>query len=425
VQVHAHRLTSSFEAIDVQKTSQLFNSLQAIFLDSLSEKVNILKGHKKFFKDASATIFKQTGILVTLKLDERVGANAYVLVPNIDRNHPLLIDWYREISDNSDGLKAIKQNKGLFTGAIDRQKSKVSGGFSNIPVDVFLTYGLFKEAHFTAAEITAILLHELGHVFTYLEYLGTNLTTNYVLQHISRSLLNTRELKRKYEIVEEGCDLLEIDLENPDALAKAENETVIQTVILQAIVEKRYSELNSKTYDMTAWEMLSDQFATRHGAGRAMVTGLDKIFRLYGAAEYRGTAGYLAVEALKLLFTLAIGAITFMLIPFLLVFVIDPSEDLYDKPKSRMLRIRRDMVDALKDKTLEKNHQKQLIQDIEIIDRVVKELTERRTFIQFFWTNTWSKSRHNYKQLQFQQELEMLVNNELFVKAAQIETIAL
>jgi len=421
--MNTNRLQVALEAIDYQRQSLFFNSVAGIMQDAIEEISNkSKKSNVKAFKQIDEVVFKKIGMLITLNYDDAPHANAYVKVPIIDRNHPLLIEYHREYSSNEEGLKAIKQNKGLLLGSIDRKNSKIGGGFSNIPIDVYLTRGLFIEGRFTHKEIAAIFLHELGHVFTFLEYLGTNLTTNYVLQHVSRSLLNTRELKRKYEIIEEGSEILGIKLEDPDALTRTENETVIQTVILQEVYRSQYSELNSKNHDMTAWEMLSDQFSARHGAGRDLVTGLDKIMRLYGSAEYRNTFHYLAIEAFKLI--MFIVTIPFFW-PFhlLMLTTIDPTQSLYDKPKSRMERIRRDMVDDLKHADLDKEYQKQLIQDIEVIDKVLKELTERRTLYELFWTTTWS--RREYKQLKFQQELEMLINNDIFVKAAQLQSLAL
>lgn len=418
------RLKASFEAIDVQRSTQLFNELTAHIQDYL----DIVNPDNKSFGELAdrmaSSIWNHAGITAKVKLSRSSVPNAYVLIPQIDRNHPLLIDFFREMTDNRDGLKMIRKNDGIFEGSIDRSKAKVSGGFSKFPVEMGITKGLFTE-RFSAAEVAGIVLHELGHIFTYFEYLGSNITTNFVLQHVSRSLLGTRETKRKYQIIKEGSDALGIEVEDPEALSRTDNETVIQAVLLREVVKKRYSELNSQTYDMTAWEMLSDQFATRHGAGRSLVTALDKMYRTYGAAEYKNTQGYLLTEAFKTLLFMVSIPLTFLLVPFLLLVVIDPNEDLYDKPKSRMLRIRRDMVDALKDRNTEKGYQKQLTEDIEVIDKIVAEMEERRTFLEFFWTTVRGRGRHNYQQLRFQQELEMLVNNDLFVKAAKLKTLSL
>lgn len=417
-------LTKSFEAIDVQRSSPLFKELSIHVQEYLDTPQPDRKTFALLGKRVSNSIKVHSGIKVKLDLSRDNIPNAYVLIPQIDRNHPLLVDYFREFSDNRDGLKLVRKGDGVFEGAIDRSKARVSGGFADFEVKMGITKGLLTE-RFSAGEVAGIILHELGHIFTYFEYLGTNITTNYVLQHVSRSLLDTRETRRKYQIIKEGSDALGIEIEDPDALIRSQNETVIQTVLLREVVNKRYSEMNSRTYDMTAWEMLSDQFATRHGAGRSLVTALDKMYRTYGAVEYKDTSGYLMVEAFKLLLFIISIPLTFAIVPFLLLVVIDPNEDLYDKPKSRLLRIQRDMIDASKNRNVDVDYQKQLVQDIEVIDRVIEEMEERRTLLEMFWITLRPRTRHNYKQLRFQQELEMLVNNVLFVKSAKLKTLSL
>lgn len=417
-------LSKSFEAIDVQRNSPLFKELSIHVQEYLDTPQADRKTFATFAKRAAASIKTHSGIKANISLSPNNIPNAYVLIPLIDRNHPLLVDYFREFSDNRDGLKLIRKNDGVFEGAIDRSKARVSGGFAEFEVKLGITKGLLTE-RFSAGEVAGIILHELGHIFTYFEYLGSNITANYVLQHVSRSLLGTRETKRKYQIIKEGSDALGIVIEDPEALMRTQNETVIQTVLLREVVKERYSEMNSRTYDMTAWEMLSDQFATRHGAGRSLVTALDKMYRTYGAAEYKNTSGYLMAEAFKLLLFIISIPLTFAIVPFLLLVVIDPNEDLYDKPKSRLLRIQRDMIDASKNRDVEVSYQKQLVQDIEVIDRVIEEMEERRTLLEMFWITLRPKTRHNYKQLRFQQELEMLANNALFVKSAKLNTLSL
>lgn len=417
-------LRHSFEAIDVQTHSLLAKELAIHTQAFLDLKSPDKKQFKEYSLKLSKSIKAHSGIYTAITLSNSNVPNAYVIIPQIDRNHPLLVDYYREVTTNQDGLKQIKKGQGVFEGAIDRGKSRVSGGFSEFMVKMGITRGLMQQG-FTAEEISAIILHELGHVFTYFEYLGTNITASYVLQHVSRELLGTREVKRKYKIIQEGSDALGIQIEDPDALAHTQNETVIQTVLLREVVKKRYSEMDSTTYDMTAWEMLSDQFATRHGAGRALVTALDKMYRTHRLAEYKDTKGYLMTEAFKLLLFIISIPLTFAIVPFLLLVVIDPNEDLYDKPKSRLARIQRDMIDASKNRDTDADYRKQLVEDIEVIDKIMAEMEERRTLLEMFWITLRPRTRHNYQQMRFQQELEMLVNNSLFVKSAKLNTLSL
>lgn len=418
------RLTSGFEAIDVQRQSPLFDELSSHIETYLTDGKVDRKTFKAMSEKLSNSIKTHSGINVRIKMDNSHLPNAYVVIPQIDRNHPLLVNYFRQLTDNRDGLKMVRKGDGVFKGAIDRKKSRVSGGFGEVEITLGITRGLLN-GKFEPKEAAAIVLHELGHIFTYFEYLGSNITTNYVLQHVSRSLLETRETKRKYEIIQEGSDALGIKIEDPEALTRTQNESVIQTVLLREVANERYSDLESKTYDMTAWEMLSDQFATRHGAGRSLVTALDKMYHRFGASEHLSTSEFLMAEAFKVLMFIVSIPLTFLIVPFFLLVVIDPNEDLYDKPKSRIARIRRDMIAATKERDLDKDYITQLVQDIEVIDAIETEMEERRSLLELIWQTVRPKSRNNYQQLRFQQELEMLVNNDLFVKSAKLKTLTL
>lgn len=418
------QLKASMEAINFQTQPLLLKELKI----HIGDLINTVKPKTADYKATAALISqaikKHTGMSVEITFIKSRHPNAFVTIPQIDRNHPLLTDFHRAVTGNRDGIKMVNKAGGVFSGAIDRDRSRVSGAFAEFPVGMGMT-SAFLDTDFTPDEVASVLLHELGHIFTYFEYLGTNITTDYVLQHVTRELLGTREIKRKYAVLQEGSDVLGITLQDPEALTRCENETTIQTVILREVMVKRQSELNSKIHDLTAWEMLADQFSTRHGAGRGLVTGLDKIYRRSHVDEYLSTGEFLATEALKLTLFIVTTPLFLGIPQFLTMFVFDPAEDLYDKPKSRIERIRRDLVSASKDRNADRDFLKQVVEDIEVMDTVLETMEERRSLIELFWLATRSKSRHNYKQLRFQQELEMLTNNALFVQSAKLKTLSL
>lgn len=377
-----------------------------------------------FKRSAEKIVLNRTGINISLTISPDLIANAWVYPPQIDRNHPLLTDFHRQVYQ-TDGIKKVKDKKTVLSGTVDRKRAKVSGVFSDIIVKTVLTTALLTGDKFTADEVAAVLIHELGHVFTYYEYLGTGITTNYVLSEVTKRLAQTSEQKRRYQIIKEGCKALDIDLDDPDALTATNNDVVIQTVILRKAMEKRVSELESPTYDLTAWEMMSDQFVSRHGGGRSLVTGLDKIIRQSPDSSYMSGWQHHAIEVLKLILVLGTFMIFAPIILFLLMGFVDTNENLYDKSKARMERIRRDMVDSLKDRNLDRDITRKITEDIEVIDTLLSEMEDRRTYLQFFWSTFRKKGRSNHQQMKFQQELEILANNELFTRAAKLRTIKL
>lgn len=413
------------ESIDHQTDGLLMSDITTFITE-------VTEAKKRDFNEVSAKVEKKiekvvldrTGLNINFEFKRCGYINAYVIPPQIDRNHPLLTDFHRAMYE-SDGIRKVKDKKTVLSGSVDKKKAKVSGVFSDISVKVVITRELLTSGIFSPDEMAAILIHELGHVFTYYEYLGFGMTTNYILHQASRELSSTNEHKRRVQIVKEGSKALGIDLDDPDMLVASQNDVVIQTVILRKAMEKRTSELNSGTYDLTAWEMMSDQFVARHGGGRSLVTGLDKLFRFSGDNAYSGSFAYHAMEVVKLLFIIVATNILAPLVLITLLMFVDTNEDLYDTAKARMERVKRDMQSSLKDRSLSKEVVNKTTEDLEVIENILSEMVERRTYLQFFWSTLRKKGRHNYQQTKFQQELEIMVNNEIFTRAAKLRTIKL
>lgn len=421
----------STEAIDYQHDTILFKEMALIIKEMQSEPNANDSNLDKYLKRLAGVINTHTGLSFKITLDPSTTPNAWIFAPEIDKNNPLFTNFHRDYMSSDQGLRLVNKNNGVIKGTVDREKVKVTGVFTELSLKMSITNGLVgyngstgTPSFFTPEEVAAIISHEIGHIFTYFEFLGTTITTNYVLQHVSRSLLETRETKRKYQIIKEGSDALGIKIEDPDALINTQKEEVIQTVLLREVAIKRHEELGSNTYDLTAWEMLSDQFANRLGGGRALITALDKIYKRYGDDSYMSKSEYFYSQLIKSVGIIIFTPFTLGLLPIMLFFVINPDEDLYDKPKARMLRIQRDMTDVIKNQNLSKKQKDTLIEDIERVDLVIKQLESHRTWIQAFWRTFNRKARKQYQQMVFQQELEILANNRLFVQAAKLNQLA-
>ena len=420
-------LETSLESINHQYDGLLLKELSTHFNDYRLDKVRDQAQAKSVFqKRMKKAILDRTGLNVNLRISGDAHLNAWVRTPVIDRNHPLLSDFIRFTSkkETKDLYAVIRDGGAVFNGTVDRKRAKVSGVFSEIEFTVGMTRGFIETDIFTSEELAAIVIHELGHPFSYFEYLGTTVTTNYVLSELTRRLNGVQESKRRIQIVKETCEVIDVDLEDPEALVSTNNDMVIQTVVLRKAIEKRISELDSHSHDITAWEMLSDQFVSRHGGGRALVTGLDKYYRKAKKVPY-STFDYHYAEMVKMLVLLRKTLIFAPIAILAAMAIVDTNESLYDKPKARMERIKRDMNDGLKDQTLPPETTQQIIEDIEAIDHILEEMKDRRTYLQFFWSTFRTKGRRNYQQMKFQQELEILASNEIFTRAAKLRTIKL
>jgi hypothetical protein len=363
---------------------------------------------------------RHTKLTINFNLDKSNDINAYVIPPMVDKNNPLIYDWWKPYIDNTDVKKFIKAKRSdIIKGYVDLQRGEVGGVFSEIVHQVYVHRGLVDTNRLSDEERAAIFLHEIGHLFTYYEFLGHTLTTNVILHSATQAFFKSDDLIKRTQIVDETCKALDISLDDPEALVHCTSKEVFQTVVLRKAILEAKSSTGSPIYDITATEALADQYAIRQGAGRFLATGLDKIHRHYGgSASYQSTAIHLLATVIRVLLFFVMILPTFGLI--FLILLINPAMKLYDDPGARLGRMRRELVAGLKDQSMPAAQRKAWVDDIEAIDALLKNIDDKRTLMEMFYTSVLPGGRRQYQQLKFQVDLERLVNNQLFVTAEKL-----
>lgn len=428
-----YRDTITLEAINYQAKSMLFQDLTFAFQ-------NFIAGGKWTQKDMdqlnlSKIVMRHTGLNLEFKVD--LGEmNAYAVPPIIDVNSPLMdrfrimgLDSTEQLGDYHMSFKKISAFSKEMRGGIDRANGRVSGVFSKILTSVTIGTGLWERGKLTPEEVAAVCLHEIGHVFTFLECLMQTATMNMVLTSANQALGKTTEMEHRLQLVHETALALDITVEDKESLARPNiKPDVFNAVFLKAAMEpKLRSSAGSATYDLRSSEFLADQFAARYGAGRALVTGLDRMHRTMGGAHRRSLATHIAVQAIWTVYygmLIATSPVTGAIMILLLLIFANPEAKVYDDPAERLQRIRNDLVQSLKDNSLPAKVREQIVKDIELVDEARKGVVDRRSYFTYIWMAVSSKRRDQFKQMRFQQEIEGLVNNEFFVKAQQLKNLA-
>lgn len=418
-------LRLGLEAISFQTDPALFNDLRIVINKLRTEKSITAEKMKKSGIDK--IIFNRTGITIFPVLETGAKASAYVAYvkpPQIDANNPV-VNYYRKhwLNQNVDGMAAIRSAKGMVTGSLNRATGKVTGVFSEIGCELTLYKSFFTTDHFTDEEIAAIILHEVGHIWSYFEMLGEMITTNYVLQTVSKEFLNTGDNEKRVAILSEAEVVLGIKIENKQDLAKVSNDDTLQAVIISNVIRENRSEFNSYVYDLTGWEQLSDQFAARHGCGVHLATALDKLYRLYGSSSYMTGFAFYFWEAIKLMLVMASMYTGFGIALVLLTLMYCPLEREYDEPADRLRRIRKQMVEQTKLREMSPEMRADILNDIAAIDAILEKIKDRETFYYKVWKSLVPWGRRQYKAMEFQKVMEDLANNELYVNSAKILNI--
>lgn len=379
-----------------------------------------------------------TGMSIRLTFDE-TGGGAYVMIPQLSAQHPLFTGGIFALS-NVDGLTMIRKAKRAVSGSVDTKRCRVDGVFKEVTLQIHLPQKRIKDDSMTAEETAAVFLHELGHGFVYFEYLTRTCTTNQVLAGISKGLDESDTYENKHILLTETAKTVGLSSVDISTLAATTDRRTLHTVVIAALNKEYAKETGYDIYDHTANEALADQYATRMGAGRALVTGLDKIYRRSGDMSYRTTPTYLMIEAAKISllmltpYFIVAGAPGFgtlngylALVAFSMI-LNDATEfgmaGHYDMPGDRFKRIRSQLVEQLKNRDLDKNEISALTDDIAAIDNLTVAINDRRQFFGVLQDLLTSNRRFNRDMKLLQQSLEKLAANDLFVSAARLTVAA-
>lgn len=420
----------ALEAVQHQTNPILFKSLALEFNQ-------ILQLNQPSVKDVGELriadiILEHTGMYVGWQVEPYHGYNAFVITPQIHRDHTLLRDWVKEYRTNDDAIRELARlKKNRLTGFVDRKTGRVSGIFSKFTAIIGVNLGMFysyQDFRLTGEEIAAAVLHEVGHLFGWYELLANQLTTNQALRAAKESFLKTNDRKLRIDILSAMESALDIKIEDKDSAAEiANSEQAYVAVVLKGVSQQTPSELGSSLYDRRGFEYLADQYAVRMGAGVHLATFMDKTFRLYGHNSYRSYVSHLVAQLSGTVGFLLGSAFTLGMLPLLMLMSDDPilsgETDSYDRAGERFARMRRELLDALKRKDLPKEIKQQYLNDIETIKKIESTITDRWWWWASIYGFIFPSARKARNKIAQQQLLEDLANNSLYASSAKLSTL--
>ena len=392
------------------------------FFDELTLAFDEVKNLKETDVGDSEPIYRISKIIknhtnLNITIDAENDYPPCIDIPNIDRNNPLINAAQRAIVNSTDGLTMIESSNEVLHGTVNIKTAKVSGVFSDIKAKMYLGKAFIQGNKYSSQELAAITLHEVGHLFTYFEFITRTVRTNQVLAGLSK-ILDGSENQEKREVAllsaKKALKLDKLDLSQ----LKDVNTKTTQVVLIDALVKETRTELGYNLFAESSWEYLCDQFSARHGAGVHLATALSKIYKSHYNISYRSLAVYLAVEMIKVIL---IANLAFLGILFLLVMFDSQDGGGYDLPSARLKRIRDQATQYFKNKQISDVERRRILDEIESIDKLLAEMTNRKqlfTYIHEFFSKR-TRDERAYRKLQY--ELEDIAMNDLYVKAAEFK----
>ena len=294
-------LDIDIQSIDYQNDESFISEVDGIIkllLDRYSVKNKNYKDITSLFSKLSDVIYRRFGIRFRIVSLNAFGpmiiktnpANLFVFGRDIDSatsasDHPT-IQTVREL------LSAIqsdvrKSNKAMLksTYTVDTKNARIDGlpdktvvGIINMPMGVFAH--LAKDGKMNSRMITAILLHEVGHGFSYIQYNGSVSRRGSALTEIFKQYYKDPD-KAKKKAIENIGEFTD----DSDVISKIKNSKEEKTfwAYYASVVAESVLSLNKKVdfLDKEA-EIVADQFASRFGLSKEMATALEAVYEAMG-----------------------------------------------------------------------------------------------------------------------------------------------
>jgi hypothetical protein len=394
-------------------------------------------------QELEMSVAARLGFSIKIKTNQALAA---VMPFYSQPNHIFIPDqWKGQPADDfiANKLDTVLKS-GKRKGIINTKNAVVGGLFSEVCVDVYMNFKMLKGMYgLTPAETTGVFLHELGHAFYAMEYSDRMDASNQILANLAKTCLSKKNNKDTTYIYRE-LEKINPKIRKEEIDKMMSNDKTIASYswfkfVVQASAADTSSQMPNGIYNQTSFEQLADNFASRFGYGRQVVLGLDKLHKANWSPEKQRSAWifyqFMAIASvlasvMLLLYSIGIGAVLPVVVFGFMTYLIfsssgESSRDYtYDKLKIRYLRVRNDIVEMLKDPSLDKTNVKQAVTNLYSIDAIIKDSIEYNTLLDGFLNIIWTSDRNAGKSIREEQLLEELANNMLFVKAAEIRLMA-
>lgn len=395
-----------------------------------------LKAEKNIQLDeyVSKLIKENTNLNVDVLLSS--GIPGAIMVFPFNRNHVFLPEMVRDNYYIKDEKKILKESVGL-KGSVDLKAGKVEGIFSTYKHTLYLDLSLLLlKLNLTADQVTAIVMHELGHAFTYYEYANRLAQTNELLAQLAFDLHNGDNSPEKREFIFKDLGAtLQLSNEEVTDLYNSNDKYILSSKIHKLYIREVGKMSRIAKYDQTNSEALADNFAVRQGYAKELVTALDV---LYKGSPYESSLAFALFWASELIFdfiiipafivalisTGMVAAAAVYALGFIAAYIISGSvsfKDMtYDEIKQRYNRIRLGAIAALKNTDLKKDQVKDILDQLDVIESIMDDtkayIPIKEHVMNLLNPFSWRVNNEISKQ----QNLEEMGSNQLFIHSSKL-----
>ena len=425
----------AMEAIGFQGP-EVANKLAAYLTDIMQERTGKEADASKARKDMIKYLKDTTGMKLDITFDTDMAPCTlpFHINPDTILGYKTLKDFYVEESNAT--MKRLKEVKNRSH--IDLDKGRVSGIFSEYETPIYMGYYALRSLRMTPREIAAILAHEVGHCLVAYEMAFRTVRTNQILAAASKAAAGGDKGQYEY-VLKTAEEVLDLKSGMFDEIKETKDQKTVMTVIMGKAERKTHDDslMGNTTYDITTFEALADNYAARLGLGKELVTGLEKLYRNFGAAEFSSGARIVATMLDIYSVVSMIGAVIVMgsnpimgalylgLNMLGLYARLDGRDhnNVYDKLTIRFKRVKEQIIQYLKDKSLPAADVKRSLESVAHIEKTIAQISEYKGFLPAIFNMVDPASRAVNSARDIQQNLEAMVANDMYLKAAALRTM--
>lgn len=376
----------------------------------------------------------------------------YIYPQYINPNHIFYGDEIRPYLVSYGNDKPVYDKPGGIKGTVSLKTGFVTGEFAKLEAEVNLPGSLLYKDILTDEQAAAIMLHEIGHQFTYYSALDKAVAVNQVMLQLFSNLNKTKDLKERTILIKKASEHMNstIKIEEATDIASNKDEIAIQMFLVNKAVASRGMTSSSPYYDLTMAEQSADQYVARLGAAVSLAESMDVINKYWDinvyqknkkefmrAELYRQISYFASIitapgKIMSGILTLAaitsagmtVGAIIGLGVLTIGLAIVDKfvsgavhgsgiNHYNYDGPRDRIVRLKQDLVNQLKEVDKDPGYYRQILIEIESMDNIIKKYYPEDSKLV-----KWFTGKDDYDSKKIQQELEALAANDLFVHAA-------
>lgn len=328
------------------------------FGEELAKKVNWLRIDGKYTSESvqnsgiAELINKRFNLNINVMVIRNSQPNAAMSIPPISKEHPLTQVFLGAHNYVGRLITEIGE-KGQNLGVVDIKNAKCSGIFSKIPGTLYIHTGMLASDRFTPEEVAAVMLHEVGHLFTYFYYLLHSVMSTFVVSSIAAQVAGAKRDDERRFIIQKGAMILGIDNIAVDPMLHQtadQNAATLQTLYIRDTTNLIRSETGASLYESKSAEQLADLFAVKMGMAKPLATGLAKFSP---SNKLISTAFKYVALAVTGVFTVLTTILSFgAILPIMyLQLLLAPSDVVspYDSMDNRIKLIRQHLIQELKD----------------------------------------------------------------------------